>query len=225
MPDIKTIELSSKSCKIELSSEDTQDGVGIATVKGKISEADITNANDFYISHDDWVDMLNVPINQERLKSGAMYGCVGHDERPVDNRDIRNGEVSHIIKDLWMEGNDVMCKATILDTDSGKNLLACLKGGGFMQASTRLSVKETQLASGERSLIGGESEILTIDFVIDPAIPSTYITLASKQQDNDSSLKDLEMSSLKLDTELELAKQNLKEQQELNSILKQKFNK
>ena len=43
MVDSKTIELSSKSCQIELSSEEGQSGLGIGTVKGKISEADIVN--------------------------------------------------------------------------------------------------------------------------------------------------------------------------------------
>ena len=224
MEDSKTIELSSKSCKIELSSEEEQAGLGIGTVKGKISEADIVNENNFLIPHDEWKDMLEVASNVERLQKGCMYGCLGHDERPVDNKDIRHGEVSHVIKDLWMDGNDVMCTATILDTPSGRNLLACLKGGGFIQASTRLSVKEVQLASGVRSLVGNESEILTIDFVIDPAIESTYITLASKNGENeeDSCFEDLETSSIKINTELDIVKKLLEEEKELNSILKQK---
>ena len=221
----KTLELLNKGFKIEIAS-DENDGLGIATVKGKISEADIVNYNDFLITHDEWEDMLNSPLNQERLKKGQLYGCVGHDARPVDNQDIRKGEVSHIIKDLWMEGNDVMCTATILDTSSGRNLLACLKGGGFMQASTRLSVDETNLGDGIRGLVGANSEILTVDFVIDPAIPSTYIQLASKdtevEEENivEDEVQDIELSSVELNTNLNFYKELLKKEQEKNKILK-----
>lgn len=228
---MKNIELSAKNCKLEISSlEETSDG--IATVKGKVSEADIVNDNGFLIASNEWEDMLNAPINKEALELGKMYGCVGHDARPVNNEDIRFGITSHIIKKLWMEDKDVMCEATILGTDSGKNLLACLKGKGFMQASTRLSVEETKLPDGVRGLVGANSEILTIDFVIDPAIPSTYINLASKQENEEELESPVEkitfsetklatiLSSKQIDNELEYYKSLLEYEQKINTILK-----
>jgi len=228
---MKTIELSAKNCKLEISSvEGNQEGLAI--VKGKVSEADIVNDNGFLIELAEWQDMLSNPVNKETLEKGKMGGCVGHDARPINNDDIRFGIISHRIKNLWMEDKDVICEAVVCDTESGRNLLGWLKGGGFMQASTRLSVDETKLPDGVRGLVGANSEILTIDFVIDPAISSTFITLASKESEEIEKIIEVEeskisettlktvLSSNEVNIQLAICREQLEHERKINSILK-----
>ena len=54
--------------------------------------------------------------NKEFVKSNRAMGELGHPEGPTVNLE----RVSHIIKELSLEGNDVAGKANILDTPYGK---------------------------------------------------------------------------------------------------------
>lgn len=180
--------------QLTLSSVDREvkqwNGVGkkpLAIVSGKISEADIVNANGFIIPLQEWHDMLNSDVNQERLRLGKMYCTVGHDERPVEDYDVRRGEISHIITDMWIEGKDVFMTANVCDTQSGQDLMGVIGAGGYIQASTRLGISPRKDENtGAECLVGKDSVIFGVDLVLDPAIESTYVNFqnASKVENN-----------------------------------------
>ena len=61
----------------------------------------------------------------EQVSKGRAVGELNHPEGPTVNLD----KVSHKIEDLNFEGNDVMGKATVLDTPMGKVVEGLLDGG------------------------------------------------------------------------------------------------
>lgn len=181
-------------------------GVGkkpLATLTGKISEADIVNANGFIIPLNEWVDMLNSPENQDRLKKGKMYCTPGHDERPIEDYDVRQGFISHIITDMWIEGKDVFMTANVCDTRSGQDLMGVIGAGGYIQASTRLGiVPRKDENTGADCLVGKDSIIYGVDLVLDPAIESTWVEFkaASKENKGKEQNKVLNCSSYAIET-------------------------
>lgn len=199
-------------------------GVGkkpLAILSGKISEADIVNANNFIIPLQEWKDMLNSELNQERLKLGKMYSTVGHDERPVEDYDVRRGEISHIITDMWIEDKDVFMTANVCDTQSGQDLMGVIGAGGYIQASTRLGiVPRRDEATGADCLVGKDSIIYGVDLVLDPAIESTYIEFkAASKETKDESLADIISSTEEEVEKLKALSSSLDNQIESNKAI------
>ena len=69
----------------------------------------------------------------EQVSKGRAVGELNHPEGPTVNLD----KVSHKIEDLTFEGNDVMGKATVLDTPMGNIVKGLLEGGVQLGVSTR----------------------------------------------------------------------------------------
>ena len=69
----------------------------------------------------------------EQVSKGRAVGELNHPEGPTVNLD----KVSHLIKDLKFEGNDVMGKAQILETPMGNIVKGLLEGGVQLGVSTR----------------------------------------------------------------------------------------
>ena len=78
---------------------------------------------------------------QNVIKDNRALGELDHPDDSVIN--LRN--VSHIVTDMWWEGNDVMGKIKILDTPSGRILKDLIKAGVKLGISSRGmgSVKES----------------------------------------------------------------------------------
>ena len=71
--------------------------------------------------------------NEDQVSKGRAVGELNHPSGPTVNLD----KVSHSIKKLDLEGNDVMGKATILDTPMGNIVKGLLDGGVQLGVSTR----------------------------------------------------------------------------------------
>ena len=68
----------------------------------------------------------------EQVSQNRAVGELNHPEGPTVNLD----KVSHLITDLRWEGNDVVGKASILDTPMGQIVKGLLEGGVNLGVST-----------------------------------------------------------------------------------------
>jgi hypothetical protein len=106
---------------------------------------------------------------QEQVSQKRAVGELNHPEGPTVNLD----KVSHLITDLRFENNDVVGKASILDTPNGKIVKGLLDGGVKLGVSTR--------GMGSLESRGGvmyvkEDFILnTVDIVQDPSAPGAFV--------------------------------------------------
>ena len=106
------------------------------------------------------VDSVN-----EKIQGGfSVLGELDHPEELTINLD----RASHIITDMWMDGNDGHGKLKILPTPMGKIAETMLKSGVKLGVSSR--------GSGNVGDDGSVSEfdIVTVDIVAQPSAPNAY---------------------------------------------------
>ena len=192
----------------------------IAKLTGKMSEADIVNANGFLIPLSEWKDMLE--SNRERIQKGQCLMTLGHDERPYTDEDWRAGIIVGIIKDIWIEGKDVFFEVNICDNQNARDLMGIIGAGGYIQASTRLGIVPVKdEATGADCLIGKDSIIYGVDLVLDPAIESTWLEFrAASKNKTPEQISHTRQISQNLDSALKLVNTEIKYEQDFYNCIK-----
>lgn len=101
----------------------------------------------------------------KRVKEGyTVYGELNH----PDNLSIDLNNVSHIITEMWMEGNNAMGKARIIENHpKGQIVKAILEAGGKLGVSSRGS------GNVNEGKVSGFS-LVTVDVVATPSAPDAY---------------------------------------------------
>lgn len=104
-----------------------------------------------------------------QVKEKRSVGELNHPEGPTINLD----KVSHLITELNFNKNDVVGKATILNTPMGRIVQGLLEGGVRLGVSTRgmgSLVKESN-----RMLVKDDFVLNTIDIVQDPSAHGAFV--------------------------------------------------
>jgi hypothetical protein len=105
----------------------------------------------------------------EQVSKNRAVGELNHPEGPTVNLD----KVSHKIEGLDWKGNDVVGKATILDTPMGEIVKGLLDGGVQLGVSTR---GMGSLMQQNGAMIVKDDFILNaVDIVQDPSAPSAFV--------------------------------------------------
>ena len=105
----------------------------------------------------------------EQVSKGRAVGELNHPEGPTVNLD----KVSHKIEDLNFEGNDVMGKATVLDTPMGNIVKGLLEGGVQLGVSTRgMGSLEPR---SDAMYVKNDFILNAIDIVQDPSAPGAFV--------------------------------------------------
>ena len=116
----------------------------------------------------------NYPLNEiamavnslnSRIKSGqTVFGELNH----PDNLQIDLNNVSHIITEMYIQGNNAIGKAKILDKHpKGQIVKAILEGGG------RLGVSSRGTGNVNEGVVSGYA-IVTVDIVANPSAQDAY---------------------------------------------------
>ena len=107
--------------------------------------------------------------DNEQVKTGRAVGELNHPEGPTVNLD----KVSHKINELKFEGNNVVGKASILDTPMGQVVKGLLDGGVTFGVSTR---GMGSLSQRNNAMVVNDDYILNaVDIVQDPSAPSAFV--------------------------------------------------
>lgn len=107
--------------------------------------------------------------NNEYVKQNRAMGELGHPDGPTVNLE----RVSHIIKDLRLEGNDIYGKAKILDTPYGKIVKNLMDEGAKLGVSSRGmgSLKEEDGVN----VVQEDFMLAAVDVVADPSAPNAFV--------------------------------------------------
>ena len=106
---------------------------------------------------------------KEQVAQKRSVGELNHPDGPTVNLD----KVSHLITDLQWEGNDVVGKASILDTPNGKIVKGLLEGGVKLGVSTRgMGSLENR---GGAMYVKDDFILNTVDIVQDPSAPAAFV--------------------------------------------------
>ena len=105
----------------------------------------------------------------DQITSG--YSVLGEVDHPDDLK-INLDRVSHMIKEMWMDGPNGYGKMKILPTPMGQLVKTMLESGVKLGVSSRGSGNMSEYGNGEVS----DFEIITVDVVAQPSAPGAYPT-------------------------------------------------
>ena len=137
-------------------------------IEGVFAQADVKNRNGRVYPKATMEKALG-KYTTEQVSKGRAVGELNHPEGPTVNLD----KVSHKIEKLVFEGNDVVGKATILDTPMGNIVKGLLDGGVGLGVSTR-GMGSLKNNNGVME-VQGDFMLNAIDIVQDPSAPSAFV--------------------------------------------------
>ena len=113
-------------------------------------------------SNDLWPTVLANEEFSNRLNSRSIFGCISHSDKKVDDVDIREGKVSHIVSKLEIREDDnkkpyLYGELEILDTPAGRILEAMYKGGANLYVSSRGAGKLIPVPGQNYSMVRPDS--------------------------------------------------------------------
>ena len=123
------------------------------------------------------------------VKERRALGELDHPEDSVIN--LKNA--SHMVTEVWWDGKDVMGKAKVLDTPSGKILRSLVESGVTLGISSRGMGSVTE--SNGQTTVEDDFQLICFDFVSEPSTPGAFMMREGK----DFSSKDLRQHFNKTD--------------------------
>jgi hypothetical protein len=148
--------------------EATREGGKKYTIEGIFAQAESKNRNGRIYPKAIMEKAVGKYVN-EQVKTGRAVGELNHPEGPTVNLD----KVSHRITDLHFEGNDVVGRASILDTPNGKIVKGLLDGGVRLGVSTR-GMGSLEQRNG-MTVVKDDYILNTVDIVQDPSAPGAFV--------------------------------------------------
>jgi len=146
-----------------------EDSSGRTMVKGILQRAGAENQNGRVYPK----EILEREIGkyQTLIKERRALGELDHPDSSVIN--LKN--VSHNIKEVHWEGNDVVGTVEILPTPSGNILKELLRAGILLGISSR-GMGSTQPMKDNKLLVGEDFELIGWDFVSNPSTHGAFMT-------------------------------------------------
>ena len=108
------------------------------------------------------------------VKVGNAYGELDHPESAIVS--LKNA--SHVVKDLWWEGDDLMGKVELLNTPSGNIVKEIVRGGHTIGISSRGTGSVTQTNEGTL-MVQPDFELVCWDFVSNPSTQGAFMNAIS----------------------------------------------
>jgi hypothetical protein len=145
-------------------------------LSGIIQKSDTVNGNGrVYPHHVLEREMKNY---SKLVKERRALGELDHPEDSVIN--LRNA--SHMMTEVWWDGQSVMGKAKVLDTPSGKVLQELVRAGVSIGISSRGmgSVSESQ----GNTIVEDDFQLICFDFVSEPSTPGAFMMKEAKDYQN-----------------------------------------
>ena len=156
-------------------SEAKVSGDGRMRITGKLQESGVKNGNGRVYPPEVLKKQVELYANGP-VKSNTAMGELDHPESTIVN--LNN--VSHNIKRIWWEGNDLMGELELLNTPSGKIAQEIVSAGIPLGISSRGMGSVQQI--GETVEVQDDFELVCWDLVSVPSTPSAYMSLSEGKQ-------------------------------------------
>ena len=137
-------------------------------IEGVFAQADMKNRNGRIYPKPIMEKAVGNYVDKQ-VSKGRAVGELNHPEGPTVNLD----KVSHKINELKFEGNDVVGRATVLDTPMGNIVKGLLDGGVQLGVSTR--GMGSLMQQNNAMVVKDDFMLNAIDIVQDPSAPSAFV--------------------------------------------------
>lgn len=149
----------------KLMTEAVDDGAGNKNLflKGVFIQGDVKNHNERVYPRAEISKAVN-QINEILRKGESVLGECDHPQELQINLD----RVSHVITEMWMEGNSGMGKLKIIPTPMGQIIRT------LIEADVKLGVSSRGSGNVDHRGNVSDFEIVTVDIVARPSAPNAY---------------------------------------------------
>ena len=138
-------------------------------IRGVFLQSDIKNRNGRVDPYETLVKEVN-RYTDEFINKNRAFGELGHPDGPTVNLE----RVSHMIKELKIDGKNFVGEAKIMDTPYGKIVKNLINEGAQLGVSSRGmgSLKR----DGDKNVVGDDFYLATAaDIVADPSAPEAFV--------------------------------------------------
>ena len=137
-------------------------------IEGIFAQADMKNRNG-RVYPKPIMEKAIGDYTEKQVSKGRAVGELNHPEGPTVNLD----KVSHKIDELKFEGNDIVGKASILNTPMGEVVKGLLDGGVTFGVSTRGMGSLSQ--RNDAMVVNSDYILNAVDIVQDPSAPGAFV--------------------------------------------------
>ena len=140
---------------------------GTTILSGVMQKADALNGNGRVYPR----NILEKEIKnyQKLVKERRSLGELDHPDDSVIN--LKNA--SHLVTDVWWDGENVMGKVRVLSTPSGQVLTSLVEAGVKLGISSR-GLGSTKEKNG-KTYVNDDFQLICFDFVSEPSTPGAYM--------------------------------------------------
>ena len=142
---------------------------GVFEVEGVMQRAKAENQNGRVYSKDILVREAKKYM-EEFVKKGNAFGELDHPESPVVS--LKNA--SHVVKDLYWKGDDLMGKVELLNTPAGNIVKEIIQAGHTIGISSRGTGSVNQTNEGHLE-VQPDFELVCWDFVSNPSTHGAFM--------------------------------------------------
>jgi len=142
---------------------------GVFEVVGIMQRAGAKNQNGRIYKREILEDQVRAYV-ENFVKVGNAYGELDHPESAIVS--LKNA--SHVVKELWWDGDDLMGKVELLNTPSGNIVKEILRGGHTIGISSRGTGSVTQTNEGTL-MVQPDFELVCWDFVSNPSTQGAFM--------------------------------------------------
>ena len=138
-------------------------------IRGVFLQSDLKNRNGRVYPYETLVKEVN-RYTDEFINKNRAFGELGHPDGPTVNLE----RVSHMIKELKIDGKNFVGEAKIMDTPYGKIVKNLINEGAQLGVSSRGmgSLKR----DGDKNVVGDDFYLATAaDIVADPSAPEAFV--------------------------------------------------
>ena len=169
---------------------ESKDRPGIFEVTGIMQRAGAKNQNGRIYKREILEQEVRNYI-ENFVKVGNAYGELDHPESPIVS--LKNA--SHVVKDLWWEGQELMGRVELLNTPSGNIVKEILRAGHTIGISSRGTGSVTQTNEGTL-MVQPDFELCAWDFVSNPSTQGAFMTPISLNENSQGTYRYAKLDSI-----------------------------
>ena len=156
--------------------KESKDRPGVFEVEGVMQRAKAENQNGRVYSKA-ILERESKKYMEEFVKRGNAFGELDHPESPVVS--LKNA--SHVVKDLYWKGNDLMGKVELLNTPAGNIVKEIIKAGHTIGISSRGTGSVNQTNEGHLE-VQDDFDLVCWDFVSNPSTHGAFMNPIALQE-------------------------------------------
>jgi len=146
---------------------------GVFEVEGVMQRAKAQNQNGRVYART-ILERESKKYTEDFVKNGNAFGELDHPESPVVS--LKNA--SHVVKELWWDGDDLMGRVELLNTPSGNIVKEIIKAGHTIGISSRGTGSVQQSNEGTLE-VQPDFELVCWDFVSNPSTHGAFMNPVS----------------------------------------------